>query len=319
EDGIVMAGIKAVEAMVPAEVGLAIADATGIGTNRRDPRGPSDLEVPVLVARALETGSPIACMLICSMHPTVLHEDSTLVSGDFPGMARQYLKKSILGSSCPVVYHTGPEGNQSPRHVTKGNTFAEAKRLGEILGRAVETAIGSISFRRELALSCAWRLVDLPKKAFPEPAAAERRLDEVLVRFEGLKAEGAPATEIRTAECDWFGAEETLTLARSYGHPDIEPYYQACLPAEIQAFGIGEWTFVGWPGEVFIEYALELKSRHPSTYIANLANGELQGYIVTEGAAREGGYEASNAMFDYRSGKILVDSTSELLNGRSRG
>ncbi len=38
-------------------------------------------------------GDPIACMLVVSMHPTVLREDSRVVSGDFPGLARQFLQQ----------------------------------------------------------------------------------------------------------------------------------------------------------------------------------------------------------------------------------
>ncbi len=33
-----------------------------------------------------------------------------------------------------VIYHTGPCGDQGPRHVTRANTFDEAKRLGHLLG-----------------------------------------------------------------------------------------------------------------------------------------------------------------------------------------
>lgn len=314
EEGIVEAGIAAVQAMQPAEVGLSLADAAGIGTNRRDPAGPSDLVVPVLSARSAQ-GELIACMLTCSMHPTVLHEDSTLVSADFPGMARRYLRRGLPGEGVPVVYFTGPEGNQSPRHVTRGNTFDEAERIGTILGKAVERALRSTEYIPEAGLSVERAFVDLPKKEYPDVEAAERRRASVLERFEALKRGGASPTEVRTAECDWFGAEETVTLARSYGTPDIEPYYAASLPAEIQVIRVGEWLFVGWPGELFIEYSLELKRRHPGSFVVNLANGELQGYIVTEEAMTEGGYEASNAMFDYRSGSILVETTSKIIDG----
>ena len=84
-------------------------------------------------------------MLVCSMHPTVLREASTVVSGDFPAFARRYLQETLLGSDCPVLHHTGPAGNQSPRHVIHGNTVAEAQRLGEILGRSVAETIGRIT------------------------------------------------------------------------------------------------------------------------------------------------------------------------------
>ena len=106
------------------------------------PTGPADPQVPVLLARSAANGAPIACMLVCSMHPTVLRETSTVVSGDFPGMARRYLQEHLLGADCPVLHHTGPAGNQSPRHVLRGNTVEEAQRLGETLGRSVADAIG---------------------------------------------------------------------------------------------------------------------------------------------------------------------------------
>src|SRR2546421_6806891 len=140
EDAIVGAAVRAARHLVPAEIGLAAADASGVGTNRRDPNGPRDLDVPVLLVRDLKS-NPIAAMLVCSMHPTVLHEDSTLISGDFPGLARRRLQRNVLGDDCVVLYHTGPAGNQSPRHVTRANTFDEAERLGGIPAHAPATVI----------------------------------------------------------------------------------------------------------------------------------------------------------------------------------
>jgi neutral ceramidase len=61
----------------PAEIGLAVAHADGVGTNRHDPAGPADPDVPVLVVRAAATRRPLAAMVAYAMHPTVLHEDST--------------------------------------------------------------------------------------------------------------------------------------------------------------------------------------------------------------------------------------------------
>ena len=115
EDRVVEAGFAATQQMIPAEIGLAIADATGVGTNRRDPNGPRDLNVPVMVVREADTHRSLACMMVCSMHPTVLHEDSTLISGDFPGLARLQLQRDLLGTHCPLLYHTGPAGNRAPR------------------------------------------------------------------------------------------------------------------------------------------------------------------------------------------------------------
>jgi hypothetical protein len=86
------------------------------------------------------------------------------------------------------------------------------------------------------------------------------------------------------------------------------------MPAEIQILEVGPWRYVGWPGEVFVEFGLQITERYPGTFVINLANGEFQGYIVTEEAAREGGYEASNALFDHSSGDVLVRATKGLID-----
>ena len=181
KDGIIQAGIEAYQNAQPAKLGLEIADDTGVGTNRRDPNGPADHNVPVLLVKNAETDANIACMLVCSMHPTVMHEDSTLVSGDFPGMSRLDLQKNVLGEDCPVLHHTGPAGNQSPRHVTKANTFEEAERLGVVLGKAVEKVIGQIEFKNDLELSTKVGLIEeLPKKVFPDVKDAEENLKKAV-------------------------------------------------------------------------------------------------------------------------------------------
>ena len=72
------------------------------------------------------------------MHPTIMHEDSTLFSSDFPFYIRQGVQE-FLGESCTVVYYTGAAGNQSPRHVTKSNTFEEAKRIGGIVAGSIRS------------------------------------------------------------------------------------------------------------------------------------------------------------------------------------
>jgi hypothetical protein len=315
QEQIIKAAVNAYNSAEPAKVGLAIADDTGVGTNRRNPNGPADHNVPVMVVKNLSGNKNIACMLVCSMHPTVLHEDSTLVSGDFPGLSRIYLQENVLGKDCPVLHHTGPAGNQSPRHVTKANTFDEAKRLGEILGKAAEKAIEKIEYQSDLTIKASDVLLnDLPKRTFPAVDDASRKLDKSVSRLKMLRETNASPQEIRTAECDWFGAEETLTLSKAAADGRLEKAYPICLPAEIQVFKIGKWNFVGWQGEIFIEYALEIKRQSPNTFVISVANGEMQGYIVTKEAFDEGGYEASNAMFSYEAGEIFVDKTLEILD-----
>ena len=81
-----------------------------------------------------------------------------------------------------------------------------------------------------------------------------------------------------------------------------------CSPMEIQMIQIGQWKFAAWPGEFFVEYGLTVKSRVPDTFIVTIANGELQGYIVTPAAAAAGGYEAASSLFPPAAGAAMIDA-----------
>lgn len=312
-DRMVAAAEIAVRTAVPAEIGLGVGRAEGVGSNRHDPAGPADPAVPILVARSLATRQPVACMIVYGMHPTVLHEDSTLISGDFPHFTRQFLRGSALPASCPVLFHQGASGDQSPRHVARANTFAEARQLGENLGRALAARIPGIEFRRDAELGFRGMRLNLEVRQFPSVSEAARTMTVARARFTQLQASGASRQAARTAECDVFGAEETVELARAATDGRLAAAIAGCLPAEIQILTIGPWKFAAWPGEVFVEYALELKRRAADTFPITLANGELQGYLVTPDAAAKGVYEAGNALFAPANGARLVEATLNLL------
>jgi hypothetical protein len=314
EDALVNAAVQACTSAVPAEIGLSVADSTGLGTNRRDPRGIIDTQMPALMVRSALSHAPVAVLVICNMHPTVLHEDSTLISGDFPGLARRYLQRHVLGANCPVLWNTGPAGNLSPRHVVRANTFDEAHRLGKIAADAIALAIEKIASFETPSVKCYQESVELPLRRFPSPQQARETLMIAQNRLNTLRQSGASRQTVRTAECDWFGAQETLTLSEAALDGRASAAAANCMPAEIQLIRIGRWKFVGWPGEMFVEFGLQLKQASPNTFPIAYANGELQGYLVTAQAAAEGGYEASNALFrSPESGQRLVQATIELI------
>jgi neutral ceramidase len=87
------------------------------------------------------------------------------------------------------------------------------------------------------------------------------------------------------------------------------------MPAEVVLMRIGPWAFAGWPGEAFVEFPLQVKSACPNSYVIGLANGELQGYLVTAEAVNHSWYEALNAVFRApQAGMKLVETTLKLLN-----
>ncbi len=317
ERAIVQAGLEAHQAAKccgPAKLSFALADGSMLGTNRHHPEGPSLPQMPVLWCRDAKTDKPIAVMVVCNMHPTVLHEDSTLISGDFPGQARQYLQQELLSPDCPLVYHMGAAGNQSPRHVVKANTLEEMRRLGHALSRAIADTLPHAQLLEQTTICVRQKMVDLQQRQLPTVEAAQQALHNATQRYETLQQNGAPRAEVRTAECDCFGAQETLTLAQAVQRGQLAQAVARCTPAAVRVIRIGPLTFVAWPGEVYVEYALQVREQFSQAWMITLAGGELQGYLVTQAAVDEHHYEAGNALFDGPvSAGRMVQATLELL------
>ncbi len=307
--GAVAAARGAAACLRPAVVAWTTAAVTGVGGNRHDPAAVADPEAGILVVRDRNDGTPLAICTVYGMHPTVLHEDSTLVSSDFPHYVRLHLK-ACFGDGLVVVYHNGPCGNQSPRHEVRGQTFAEAERLGRRLGGLIAGAVGIIpdaEFNGAPELAGAIRAFRPRRRVLPVLAAAEQMLADYRTAHTRLKDQGASRADIRTAECAVFGAEGLVNLARAQASGDLDRLLRAYAPLEAQALRIGDSGLIGLPGELFAEYGLQIKrTASARVFIVAFTNGELQGYITTPEAAAVGGYEAAGAVFDCRTGKTMV-------------
>ncbi|MGB6219749.1 neutral/alkaline non-lysosomal ceramidase N-terminal domain-containing protein [Haloferula sp.] len=283
-----------------------------VGGNRLDPEGPEDTEAGLLFVRKKADLSPLAVLSIYGMHPTVLHADTTCFSSDFIGYARREVEETFPGAG--MVYLNGVCGNQSPRRVAREKTIAEAERLGRLLGgRMAKSLIGIRSFSSRPLLAAESTTLQLQGKVFPEIAEAEKALTAARENLARLGS--ADAAQRRTAECTVFGAEEVRVLAKAEAAGDAEELRQKYASVEVQALRIGGVIVAAWPGEFFVEYGLEAKARSGAElHIATMANGELQGYVVTPEAAAAGGYEAQMSLFPPAAGKQVIDATLELID-----
>ncbi len=308
------AAVEAWEGRVRAEAAWTTADVRGLaGSNRIDPQGPEDPEAGLLFVRKAEGGSPVAVLSVYGMHPTVLHEDSKLVSSDFIAFTRQAIEETFPGVG--VVYLNGVCGNQSPRRVVRATTFAEAERIGRALGeRMAETLRQAERFESHFPLAAGITTITLQGKVFPPVAEAAAALEAARNRFHTLRDQGAPAAEVRTAECTVFGAEEVLTLAEAEQTGEAEAVRQRYRQTEVQVLRLGSAFVAGWPGEFFVEYGLEAKRRSKEPlFISTITNGELHGYIVTPEAERARGYEAQMSLFPAETAQKFIGATLDLI------
>ena len=71
----------------------------------------------------------------------------------------------------------------------------------------------------------------------------------------------------------------------------------SAIRSELQVIRLGELALIGLPGEIFAEIGVAVENSSPSgaTFVAGYANDNL-GYLCTDAACREGGYEARAAI-----------------------
>jgi len=308
------AALQAWKDREPCTAAWSTADVGGLaGGNRIDARGPEDPEAGLLMVRRVKDGSPLALLSIYGMHPTVLHEDSTLVSSDFIGFTRQVVEDAFPGVG--LVYLNGVCGNQSPRRVVTAQTFAEASRIGKALGERMVEALQNVEFPGAChGISFATKTLRTEGKQFPSVEEAEANLLRARAEFERLGKDGAAASAVRTAECTVFGAEEVLTLAKAEITGEADSLRDKYRYVDIQCIRLGDVSMVAWPGEFFVEYGIELKRcAATKVFVVTMANGDLQGYVVTPEAEAARGYEAQMSLLPASAGTEFVESSLALL------
>ncbi len=113
-----------------------------------------------------------------------------------------------------------------------------------------------------------------------------------------------------------WGVQPPLEMLRKYEavphSVSGDPWH---LPIEIHAFRLDSQTaIVTMPGELFVEFALDLKKQSPfsNTMLIELANADIA-YVPTEQAFKEGDYEPLNSRLAPGSGENMIKVAIEML------
>ncbi len=283
----------------------------GIGGNRRNPEGPCDPYSYVVAVRDL-SGTVRSVLVNYALHPTVLHEDSTLVSADYPS----YIRKAI-GEKFPsavMLFAQGTSGDQSTRYFRQGQSFDEAERVGRTIGSAAIAAVGGLKFVRDIGIKVVSEEISIGVRSLPARQVMEGRVREAEADYRHKLEGNASYLEVQNANLKLLGAEDLLGYVIMLQEGGKIELLEAEKPAEVQAISIGELKLIGLPGEVFMEFGLDIKSRVDAglVIINELANGCLPGYVYTKKAQEEGGYETDTSLLDAQFGYGLVDKAVEL-------
>ena len=291
-EGVVSAVADAVAAAVE---GLRVVEATywrspvELGVNRRQRRNGNVIighnpEGPVARyahALRLATEEGECCTLFShACHPVVLGNSNHSISADFAGAAVRYVERETGGFA---LFVNGACGDINPR--VTGATFGDVDQLGAELGDAVVRGRASARVLEGGEIASASANVDLPLFDPPPRAriAAEKLALRLKARVKKMADSDYWAQLIPRAQLAW--AEEMHELARSGARGLVQPF-------AIQGIRVGSLVFIGFEGEMFVRYQLDLErdSPHQPTLVCGYANGCI-GYVPTADEYERGGYE----------------------------
>jgi hypothetical protein len=203
-------------------------------------------------------GKPLAVLVNYACHPVVFGPDNLRYSADYPGAMRSYVESHLGGMA---FFLQGAPGDINPykdKTPLIEDAAGEMTRAGETLGRAVVQAAAGIVTR------------PLPD------ARIGLRVDTMHFRLR------YDVQRIRAA---------LASLPPRY-LDYVKPEYS--LPVTSLTLG-DQFVFVGMPGEPFVRFQMDLRSRTPApfTFFMGYSNG-YYGYFPGIREAVAGGYGAKD-------------------------
>ena len=306
---IIKAANHALTTLTPATLSWS-EDSASIGINRRENsekdapalraagklRGPSDSRVPVLAVRDSNGGS-LALLVSYACHNTTL--SYYFWHGDYAGSAQVYLERRHPGATVLFASGCGADINPNPRGTVEW-ADAHGKSLADAVDRALATPMKRIEggFRSEFE--------DITLTFSRKPT--DEQLREAREKEQPNMAMHQAWSAVVTEQFRLKGAE-----IMQYDYP-------------IQAWSLGDLSWLALGGEVVVDYSLRLRAETPGNLWVFGYSNDVMAYIPNERILKEGRYEGETSMIPYgRPGpwspglEEKIVSKSQQLIRRARG
>lgn len=266
-----------------------------------EPEGPVDPDLYVLKI-CDPAGGLKAVVVNFTLHPAVLVMQDWLFSKDYIWGMEKAIKQKY-GEDVLIYFANGAEGNVNHIDIHDRNQkrgWEEAERIGARLGGRVCELLDSIAVKEPCRLNVKFGNVFMPIREITEEEIEQA--GRIAERSGGVihgQTDGVPE--------EWY-AENILKIA---GCPD------KTRELEFHVIDMGDFMIATLPGELFVEFGLEIKarSRCKNTLLFGLANQSI-GYIPTPRAFKNGGYEPTTCEFSIlapEAGDMIVNKILEMI------
>ncbi|HZZ81871.1 MAG TPA: neutral/alkaline non-lysosomal ceramidase N-terminal domain-containing protein [Gemmataceae bacterium] len=268
----------AAKAMQPAQVAWNTGYTT-FATNRRENaekdvpklrdlgklKGPIDHDVPVLCVRNPD-GKVQAIVFGYACHATVM--DFYLWSGDYPGFAQLELEKRYPEATALFFAGCGADQNPLPRRKNE-LAVVYGKQLADAVAEVVQAPMTSA----RPILTTTYATVDVP---FGELPTRDKVVQDTMSKDRFIAARARSLLK---------EIEKTGSLKQKYAYP-------------VQAWQVGDLTWIALGGEVVVDYSLRLKKELGPMWVTGYAN-DVMAYIPSLRVLKEGRYEGDTSMIYY--------------------
>ncbi len=239
-----------------------------------NPYGPCDHEVGVIRVED-KSGKPVSVIMNWPCHGVVLGPQNYLITGDWPGAASTYAEK-LFGENVIAPLTIGASGDINPLY---GPHIDFESNNSYAFGK---DAIGE----------------DLAKESL--------RVAKELKTF----STGRISALQRVIS---LPAKEREKEAGKFQQPNSSK--NDSLQVRLSAIKIGTIILTGVSGEVFNEISMKMRSQSPYafTWMITHCNGS-SGYLVTDAAYAEGGYEVNSTRAKSGAEKAIIENLLGMIN-----
>lgn len=252
---------------------------------REFPAGTIDPELKLIAF--WDGDEPIAALTYYATHPQSYYR-TCLANPDFPGLARNARQQE---TGVPHIHFTGAAGNIGAGKWNDGSP-ENRQVLADRLAAGMKQAWQNVRKSPLTADDVAWSVepVVLPIARHVAEEAVTKTL----------------ADEKASASVRWSAAKDLVWLRRC----------RSGDPIDISCLSLKDARVLHMPGELFVEYQLAAQKLREDLFVAMAAYGDCApGYIGTEIAYTQGGYEASPraSKVDPKVEGVLMEAVRKLL------
>ncbi len=246
----------------------------------KNPEGSCDHEIMVLRIDDM-AGNMMAAFINWPCQAAVMGPSSNQLTGDWPGATALYIEKEY-GNNIIALVTAGASGDidplVGPQGTSYGRTSTSSDTYGYLLGREIIRVLKEIKTSTYSKISGARKSIKFPGK-------------------------------LSTRDIPGINFEETMKLKPGTFIPGPE------VEVRLSAIKIGNTVFTGIAGDVFHEIGLKIKasSMYKNTFIVTHCNG-WSGYIVTDKAYDEGGYEVVSTRIMSGGENAVLENLNNLIN-----